>query len=98
MPDNTPHYQHVITIADRAHINIEGVMHVDSFDDQEIVLETELGLLALRGEELHIQQLSLDDGKLVIEGIVRSVDYLEDGAGIKGLKSKGKGFLERIFK
>ena len=98
MPDNLPNFQHVITIADRAHINIDGVLHVDSFDDQEIVLETELGLLALRGEELHIKQLSLDDGKLMIEGIVRTVDYLEDGAGFKSMKGKGKGFLDRLFK
>ena len=62
--------QHRLVIENRQHTDINGVLHVDSFDDQEIILETEQGLLAVRGEDLHIKQLNLEQGELLIEGLI----------------------------
>ncbi|MGB4124865.1 MAG: YabP/YqfC family sporulation protein, partial [Dethiobacteria bacterium] len=45
--------QHRLVIENREHTEITGVLHVDSFDDEEVIMETELGLLAVRGENLH---------------------------------------------
>lgn len=89
--------EHRVVITNREQIQIYGVLHVDSFDDAEIILETDLGLLALQGEELHIKQLDLDQGRLEIEGIVKSMDYVEE-MGLNGIRKKGKGFFERVFK
>ncbi|MCL6581653.1 MAG: sporulation protein YabP [Firmicutes bacterium] len=86
---------HVVTITNREQVSIAGVLHVDSFDDQEIVLDTELGTLNLKGEDLHIKQLNLDDGLLEIEGVVNSVTY---SLRPKGRGPKPKGLLERILK
>lgn len=88
-------YNHRVIVTNREQVMVEGVIHVDKFDDEEIVLETDLGMMALRGEDLHIKQLSLESGELVVEGIVRIVEYLEDGGRIG--KGKGKGFFDRIF-
>jgi hypothetical protein len=56
--------RHKIIVDNRGRIDISGVLNVDSFDDQEIVLETEQGLLAMRGEEMHIKHLNLEQGEL----------------------------------
>ena len=50
---------HQLTIKNREETRIQGVLHVDSFDDQEIVLDTDLGSLVVKGGDLHIKQLDL---------------------------------------
>lgn len=86
---------HVVTITNREQVIIGGVIHVDSFDDQEIVVDTDLGTLNLKGEDLHIKQLSLDDGSLEIEGVINAVVY---SVRPKGRGAKAKGLLERILR
>ncbi len=87
-------YQHHVSIQDREEMKVTGVAHVDSFDDEEVVLETELGLLAIRGENLHIKHLDLEKGELFMEGHIMELVYAED----KDRRHKGKGFMERLFK
>lgn len=89
--------QHKLVIDNREFMEISGVVHVDSFDDEEIILETESGLLAIRGEDLHIRHLNLEEGELNIEGFILELAYSEE-KNIRGLKGKGKGFLERLFR
>lgn len=91
------HEQHRIVVTNREQATVEGVIHVDSFDDREIILETDLGMMGIRGEDLHIKQLSLDEGYLSIEGIIKTVDYLEDGMVGAG-KGKRKSLMDRLFK
>jgi len=86
---------HVVTITNREQVSIGGVIHVDSFDDQEIVVDTDLGNLNLKGEDLHIKQLNLDEGLLDIEGVVNSVTYT---VRAKGRGAKAKNILERILR
>jgi sporulation protein YabP len=84
---------HVVTITNREQVSVDGVVHVDSFDDQEIVVETDLGTLSLKGEDLHIKQLNLDDGYLEIEGVIDAVSYsARPGAG------KARSLIERILR
>lgn len=87
-------YEHHVSIKDREEMKVSGVSHVDSFDDEEVILETELGLLAIRGENLYIRHLDLEKGELLLEGLIIEMVYAED----KGRKNKGKGLMERIFK
>lgn len=86
--------EHQVTIDNREHMEISGVIHVDSFDSEEIILETEMGLLAIRGEDLDIKQLNLEQGKLSIRGFVLELVYSEE----KGFKGRGKRFIERLFR
>jgi len=84
---------HSVSINGRKELNMEGVKHVDSFDESEITLETNMGNVILKGEGLHITQLNLETGILAAEGIFTSVQYVE-GKG----KARGKGLLNRILK
>ncbi len=86
--------EHQVIITNREFISIKGVLHVDSFDDQEIVLDTDLGTLTLKGEDLHIKQLDLEDGSFAVEGVLASLQYSVS----KGLKARGKGLLERLLR
>ena len=48
-----------IVLENREKLSISGVLDVLSFDDQIVILETELGLLTIKGENLRINKLSL---------------------------------------
>lgn len=85
---------HRLIINNRETLDVTGVVHVDSFDDEEVILETELGLLAIRGEELHIKHLNLEKGELAIEGLILELAYSDD----RRFRDRGKGFFERLFK
>jgi sporulation protein YabP len=86
--------QHRLAIDNREHTVVTGVLHVDSFDDEEVIMETEMGLLAVRGEGLHIKQLNLEQGEVVIDGLVLELAYAEE----KRPRGKEKNFLVRLFK
>lgn len=86
---------HVVTITNREQVAVDGVIHVDSFDDQEIIVDTDLGSLSLKGEDLHIKQLNLDDGYLEVEGVINSATY---SINPRSRANKGKGLLERILR
>jgi len=87
--------RHAITIDRRNAVSVSGVLDVISFDEETIIAETEMGVLIIRGENLHVNRLQLDSGDLNVDGEIISVVY-EDNAGGFG---KGKAsFLSRLFK
>jgi sporulation protein YabP len=94
----TPTPNHVMTLTNRERMTVTGVLGVESFDDQEIVLETEYGTLTLRGEDLHIKQLDLESAKFEVEGMVIGCHY----TGVRGGRSAGrprnKSLFERLLK
>lgn len=83
-----------LTLVDRKYFELEGVRHVGSFDEREIVLETTMGVLYLKGEGLHIVKLNLEDGTLNVEGFISTIEYREG----KSARGKGKNILSRIMK
>ncbi|NLY42886.1 MAG: sporulation protein YabP [Clostridiaceae bacterium] len=83
-----------LIIENREKISISGVLDVESFDDESIVLHTELGVLIIKGYGLHINKLDIDSGELSIEGDIVSCTYSDDDHG----KSKGLGFLAKMFR
>jgi sporulation protein YabP len=91
--DKKTNWHHQITVIDREEITIDGVTNLGSYDDQEIVLETDQGMLILKGEDLSVKQLNLEKGNIIIEGFLKSLEY-DDTKGQK----KGKGFFERLLK
>ncbi|MHB9093250.1 MAG: sporulation protein YabP [Eubacteriales bacterium] len=93
--DESKEYKIIMT--NRENAVIEGVENVESFDDREILLETKMGLLVLKGQNLHIIQLNLDEGTLVVEGHCKTLDFMDDKSA-KGIKGKGKGIIQRILK
>ena len=65
-----------IVLENREKLSISGVLDVLSFDDQIVILETELGLLTVKGENLRINKLSLDTTEVVINGEIYNLGYL----------------------
>ncbi|WP_123042701.1 sporulation protein YabP [Cohnella candidum] len=82
-----------IRMLNRKTLEITGVGNVESFDNEEFLLVTECGYLAVRGQNLHMKNLSLDQGLVAIEGTVNSLVYL-DGAST----GKSKGLFGKLFK
>jgi len=83
-----------IVLENREKLNITGIVDVFSFDDQIIIVETELGLLTIKGENLKINKLSLDSSDFVVDGKISSLSYSESDFGVK----KSKNIISKIFK
>lgn len=86
--------EHRLELIGREHLTIQGVDHVANFDEHEIGVETSQGFLTLKGNDLHINHLSLEDGTLLVEGFIKGMIYSEEG----GTRGKGKGLIERLLK
>ena len=84
-----------IVLENREKLNVTGIIDVFSFDDQIIIIETELGLLTIKGENLKINKLSLDTSDFIVDGKIDSLTYSSaDSNSIK----KNKNILGKIFK
>lgn len=80
-----------ILLENRQKLLVSGVIDVESFNEQYVIVHTDLGVLAIKGEGLHISRLNLDNGELNVEGDITSIEYSES-EGSKG------GFFSRLFK
>lgn len=83
-----------LIMENREKLSLSGVLKVRSFDDQTVEIETELGLLIICGEDLHINKLSIDNSELSVEGYIISCEYNDS----EGSRSKGMGFFSRMFR
>lgn len=90
---NTAHV-HRLTLLNRRTCTINGVMDVLSFDTHEILLETEQGMLTMKGEDLHVNRLTLDKGEVDIDGKIDSLIYSDTS----GSSSKGESLIARLFR
>lgn len=66
---------HMLTLEGRSRARLTGVISVCCFNEQEIVLETSEGEIALLGDKMHIEQLDLDEGQLNVTGEIAGVEY-----------------------
>ncbi len=85
---------HKITLNNRGAGVITGVNAVVSFDLNEILLETEQGVLLIKGTDLNVTRLTLEKGEVEIDGRVDSLTYSELNSGFKG----ENGLFNRLFK
>lgn len=90
---NTSVIQNLI-LENRGKLSISGVLDVLSFDDQVVIVETELGLLTVKGDNLRINKLSIDTSEVIVEGEISSLTY-SDSKTLE--KSKGS-LISKIFK
>lgn len=90
---NTNNVIQNLLLENRGKLNVSGVNDVLSFDDQVVIVDTELGLLTVKGENIRITKLSLDTAEVVIEGEISSLTY----SNSKQDKSNST-LLSKIFK
>ncbi len=96
MTDNTslatPAIGHNIIMEDRRRLTVSGVSDIDSFDEQAVVIFTSMGELTVKGQDLHINRLSLEVGELLVEGDIDALVYSQ-----REVKTQG-GFFSRVFR
>lgn len=85
---------HKVLISNRKSGSFSGVVDVLSFDVAEILLETELGMLLIKGHDLHVNRLSLEKGEIDIEGRIDSLTYSE----VKNAGKQAQSVFGRLFK
>jgi len=85
---------HKLVLINQKQLELTGISRVESFNAEEILLETEVGMLAIKGEELDIRNLNLEQSLVEIVGLVTDIMYTGEKAGGLGKR----GLLERIFK
>ena len=79
---------HGLRLDGRERMAVTGVRDVSGFDENTVLLQTDLGELSIRGEQLHIDRIDLESGNLELRGKVRELSYDEQARG---------GFLSRLF-
>lgn len=85
MEEKTITKQHRLVLDNRRAGSFTGVLDVLSFDLNEILLETEQGMLHIKGKDLHINRLNLEKGEIDIDGQVDALNYSQvPGKGRKG--------------
>ena len=82
-----------LVLENRKKLSVSGVNDVLSFDDQVVMVDTELGLLTVKGENKRINKLSLDTAEVIVEGEISSLSYSQN----KQEKNSGT-ILSKIFK
>lgn len=88
-----PRAQNII-LENREKLSVSGVLDVESFNDECVVADTELGILVIKGMDLRINKLDIDSSELGIEGDIISLGYSDR----EGTRNRGGGFLARIFR
>ena len=83
---------HNIIMEDRKKLSVSGVQDVDCFDETLVILFTHMGKLTVRGQNLHVNSFSVDDGDFSMEGEIYSLEYSSDE------KAKGSSLLSKLFK
>ena len=84
---------HKIVLSNRKGGNFTGVLDVISFDISEILLETEQGMLNVKGKDLHVNRLNLEKGEVDITGTVDSLLYSD----VSSYGQKAESFFGRLF-
>lgn len=88
-----PDQAHQLTLNNRNLLEVDGVTNLGSYEEDLLILETVAGVLEIKGSNLHVQQLNIDQGRVVIDGEIGSLIYTD-----QNLVKKGKGFLSRLMK
>ena len=85
---------HNISITQRKNINISGVKKIDNFDENEFLLETNLGYLSIKGSNLEIIKLDTYQGDVSIKGKIDCLNYIESA----NKKQKNESIFSKLFK
>lgn len=82
---------HNLVLEDRRMLTVSGVSDVDSFDEEAVIVFTDLGELTIRGKNLHINRLSVEVGELTVEGNIAALIYSDE-------TPKSGGFFSKVFR
>ena len=92
-PIAAPQMDNHVKMTNRRLLEIDGVKEVDSFDSEEFLLQTVMGYLVIRGENLQMKNLDVESGHVSIKGKIYEFSYLDEQHG-----EKAKGLFSKLFK
>ncbi len=87
-------FNHGLSLAERKNVVVTGVKKIESFDSNEFMIDTTLGFLNIKGEELEIIKLDTYQGNVSIKGKVDALIYLDNNQK----KDKESSFISKLFK
>ena len=82
-----------LSLENRKKLTLTGVIEVINFDEEAILLNTNLGKLAIKGEGLKVDKLDVKNGDVIVTGMISSLVYSN-----KGIKKNKENLIKRIFK
>jgi len=85
---------HNINITQRKNISITGVKKIDNFDENEFLIETNMGYILIKGENLEIIKLDTYQGDISIKGKINSLSYTDKDQK----KDKQESIFNKLFK
>jgi sporulation protein YabP len=91
--DNIILGSHELKINDRREIFLTGIKKITSFDSEEFLMESNMGVILLKGSGLEILKLDTHDGNVKIKGKINSFSYLDSE-----VKENKESFLTKLFK
>ena len=93
MEERTGIRDHACRLENRNAASLTGVREVVSFDENQVVMDTDMGLLTIKGKDLHVSRLTVEKGELEVEGQVDSLAYSSNEA----YRKTGQPILARLF-
>ena len=84
---------HKIILENRESLTVSAVRDIESFDDERVVVVTDMGTMTVVGGDFRISKLNVDDGQLVIEGEIDEIEYSDTVSS-----DKSGGFFGRLFR
>ncbi len=85
---------HNITLSDRKNIILTGVKKIESFDDEEFLMDTSMGFMIIKGESLEVIKLDTYQGNVSIKGKINSLSYMDKNIE----KKKSESMIGKLFK
>lgn len=86
-------FNHNISLTERKNLVVTGVKKIDNFDSNEFLIETTMGYLTVKGNDLEIIKLDTYQGNVSIKGQISSLIYSDSNS-----KSKEESFISKLFK
>ena len=84
MEDKKSMHLHNLILENREKMTLTGVIDIHSFDDELVLVETNMGILTIKGNDLKMNKLNLENNELVVEGKIVALVYSESEIGKKG--------------
>lgn len=85
---------HKLVVNNRKTSMMTGVLDVLAFDLNEVLLETEQGMLMVKGKDLHVNRLSLEKGEVDLAGQIDSIAYSD----VQHMNKKNENLFSKLFK
>ncbi len=84
---------HIVSLNERKSIVITGVKKIESFDNEEFLLNTNLGMMLIKGEGLEMIKLDTLEGNVSIKGRINSLGYMDSNE-----KGTTQGLFNKLFR